>query len=37
MIYSYGSKDSPVLGLGIGEDSMQYEYNARCDPPECRL
>ncbi|WP_447860493.1 adenosylcobalamin-dependent ribonucleoside-diphosphate reductase [Nitrospira calida] len=36
-IYRYGSKDSQVFELGIGEEAFQYDHASTCDRQECRL
>ncbi len=36
-IYRYGCKAAQVMELGVGEEPLQYDYAARCDPGECRL
>ncbi len=36
-IYRYGSKDSQVIELGIGEEAFQYDHAPTCDRQECRL
>ena len=36
-IYRYGSKDTQVLELGVGEEAFHYDHAPTCDPQECRL
>ena len=36
-VYRYGSRERQVLELGAGEEPMQFEFAATCDPEECRL
>lgn len=36
-IYRYGSKDSQVFELGIGEEAFHYDHASKCDLQECRL
>lgn len=36
-IFRYGSKSAQVLELGVGEEAVNFEYSAPCDPGECNI
>ena len=36
-IYRYGSKQTQVLQLGLGEEEFPYNHASRCDPDACRV
>jgi ribonucleoside-diphosphate reductase alpha chain len=36
-VYRYGSKESQVLELGLGESPYERQHASRCDPTECLL
>ncbi len=36
-IYRYGSKQTQVLELGVGEEALHYDHASRCDPEECKV
>jgi ribonucleoside-diphosphate reductase alpha chain len=36
-VYRYGSRESQVLELGVGDQTYQFDHASRCDPEECRV
>jgi ribonucleoside-diphosphate reductase alpha chain len=36
-VFRYGSRNTPVLELGTGEEPYHYDHGSRCDPRECRV
>lgn len=36
-VFRYGCKGDQVLTLGTGENGIEYEHFARCDPHACKL